>query len=87
MIADTYRVERACGHSESKWITGAYQADVEWKLKTLQGRNCGECAQAAKQPGSNLESKPISRPMAGCRRYTRDQGCPDHGELCGPDYR
>ena len=25
--------------------------------------------------------------VSGCSSYTREQGCPMHGETCGPEYR
>ena len=86
MVAGTYTIERKCGHSESKWITGAYQADIEWKIETLQSRDCSDCVAPAKGE-SNKSQDQASRSIGNCRRYTRGQGCPDHGELCSPDYR
>lgn len=29
----------------------------------------------------------LLRVVSGCQHYTREQGCPLHGETCAPEYR
>ena len=39
------------------------------------------------RPGATVQA-PVSRPSyVDCNRWTSEQGCPLHGELCNPAYR